>query len=64
MELGMRGKVVIVTGGSRGIGKATVMDFAREGCKVAFSAREESALQTTAKRLTPWGPKRCQYRRI
>jgi 3-oxoacyl-[acyl-carrier protein] reductase len=55
MELGLRGKVVMVTGGSRGIGKATVLDFAREGCKVAFSARGEDALQATAREVAALG---------
>jgi 3-oxoacyl-[acyl-carrier protein] reductase len=48
MDLGLRDKVAIVTGGSRGIGKATVLDFAREGCKVVFSARGEDTLKATA----------------
>lgn len=48
MELGLRDKVAIVTGGSRGIGKATVLEFANEGCKVVFSARGEEALRETA----------------
>jgi 3-oxoacyl-[acyl-carrier protein] reductase len=55
MELGLRGKVAIVTGGSRGIGKATVLDLAREGCKVAFSARGESAIQTTTQEVKALG---------
>jgi 3-oxoacyl-[acyl-carrier protein] reductase len=55
MELGLRGKVAIVTGGSRGIGKATVLDFAREGCKVAFSARGEEALRATAQEVKALG---------
>ena len=35
METGLRGKVVIVTGAAAGIGRATALRFAGEGCKVA-----------------------------
>jgi 3-oxoacyl-[acyl-carrier protein] reductase len=55
MELGLRGKIAIVTGGSRGIGQATVLDFAREGCKVAFSARGVDMLQATAQEVAALG---------
>ena len=35
IETGLKGKVVIVTGGAAGIGKATVDAFVAEGCRVA-----------------------------
>ena len=39
MELGLTGKVAAVTGGSEGIGRATVLRLAQEGAKVALCAR-------------------------
>ena len=51
MELGLRGKVVAVTGGSEGIGRATVARFVQEGAKVAFCARRAEVLNAYADEL-------------
>ncbi len=48
MELGLDGKAVVVTGGSRGIGLETARLFAREGAHVLICARRESALAEAA----------------
>ncbi|MBD2520774.1 SDR family oxidoreductase [Nostoc sp. FACHB-973] len=42
MDLQLRGKVALVTAASKGLGKATARQFAREGAKVAICARSES----------------------
>jgi 3-oxoacyl-[acyl-carrier protein] reductase len=44
MDLGLEGRVAIVTAGSRGIGRATVLALAREGVTVACCARREADL--------------------
>lgn len=48
MELGLAGKAVVVTGGSRGIGLETARLFAREGARVLICARRQSALAEAA----------------
>lgn len=45
MDLGLREKVAVVTGGSEGIGKATAMRLAMEGAKVSICARREDVLK-------------------
>ena len=46
MDLGLKDKVVVVTGASKGIGYAAAYLFAREGARVVISARRENDLQT------------------
>ena len=45
MDLELKGKTAIITGGSRGIGKATGREFGLEGVKVALVARGSEALE-------------------
>jgi NAD(P)-dependent dehydrogenase (short-subunit alcohol dehydrogenase family) len=51
MDLALAGKIAIVTGGSRGIGKAVAVALAREGVDVALVARDPIALDATAVEL-------------
>lgn len=44
MDLGLRDKVALVAGASRGLGAATARELAREGARVVLSARNEAAL--------------------
>jgi NAD(P)-dependent dehydrogenase (short-subunit alcohol dehydrogenase family) len=51
MDLDLTGKTAIVTGGSRGIGKAVARQLAREGVDVAIAARDKATLDATAAEL-------------
>ncbi len=55
----MKGKVVIVTGASSGIGKALVQDFARMGCSVVAASRNEEQLRMIAGTLNSEGHQVC-----
>ena len=51
MDLELKGKSALVTGGSRGIGLATAMALAEEGCNVGICGRDETSLMEAEKRL-------------
>lgn len=51
----LKGKKAIITGGSRGLGKATAIAFAKEGIDVAITGRNEKNLQETVAELKALG---------
>jgi len=55
LELGLKGKVAVVTGGTEGIGRATALRLAREGAKVAICARRQPQLDQTAAEIRKAG---------
>ena len=51
MDLGLSGSTVLVTGASKGIGRASALMLAEEGCDVAINARSPEPLEATAKEI-------------
>ena len=52
MDLRLKDKIAFVAGASKGLGYATALGLAREGCKVAINGRDESKLKSLAETLS------------
>ncbi|MFD1910933.1 SDR family oxidoreductase [Halodurantibacterium flavum] len=55
MEDGFRGKVVVITGATAGVGRATALAFAQQGARLGLIARDEAALTALQDELRPMG---------
>ena len=51
MDLKLKDKRALITGSSRGLGYATALALAKEGCKVAINGRDEAKIKEIAKKL-------------
>ncbi len=55
MDLGIKGKVVLITGGSRGLGRESALALAREGANVAICGRTQATLDKTVDEIKAHG---------
>jgi len=51
MDLGLQGRVAVIGGGSKGLGRACAFSLAREGANVVISSRGAEALEATAQEI-------------
>ena len=52
MDLGLKNKRAFLAGSSRGLGFATALTLAREGCKVVVNSRDEEKVRVAAEKIT------------
>src|SRR5580704_11503589 len=55
MELGLKGKIALVTGSSRGIGRGVALALAAEGCDAMLTGRDQKALEEVAAAIRKQG---------
>lgn len=55
MDMRIKGRVALITGGSRGIGRASAIGLVQEGCRVVLAARGQEGLDRTAADLRAIG---------
>ncbi|MDP6102202.1 MAG: SDR family oxidoreductase [Dehalococcoidia bacterium] len=55
MDMGIEGRVALVTGGSRGLGRQAALTLGREGCRVAICARSAEGLNETVEEMKEQG---------
>ena len=66
MDLGLQGRVALITGGSKGIGQASALGLAREGADILISylnKQEDADAKETARHVEAGGPRRAGVRR-
>ncbi len=52
MDIGLKGKRALVTGASRGLGYATALALAKEGCQVVINSRDEGKVKAAVEKIT------------
>ena len=61
MDLGIEGKVALVTGSSQGMGKAIARELSREGAQVILSSRSSAKLEEAQKEIEKETGKKCLF---